>query len=248
MDLATRDSFAQLWQQYFNRSELPIAFFYTNESGHAEEVPTAESWACLIESLSGVREGRPLAFKAESIGCPGGKRYTGFTQKLMPNFEYFLSCGVPGKMEGERYKKAPELVKEAMKHMPPFAAPARFIVFKRWDLLQESDNPEVVIFFALPDVLSGLFTLANFDEGDPNGVIAPFGSGCSSIVLHPYLEGKSHHPRAVIGMFDVSARPFVPANLLSFAVPFGKFSQMIANMDESFLITASWRKVQGRIP
>jgi len=30
----------------------------------------------------------------------------------MPHFEYFLSCGIPGKLEGERYKKSPELVKE----------------------------------------------------------------------------------------------------------------------------------------
>lgn len=29
----------------------------------------------------------------------------------MPNFEYFLSCGIPGKLEGERYKKTPELVR-----------------------------------------------------------------------------------------------------------------------------------------
>lgn len=248
MDIGTRDKFVRLWHQYFNRSELPIIFFYTNESGHAEEAPAAGTWACLIESLSSVREGRALSFNAESIGCPGGRRYAGFTRKLMPNFEYFLSCGLPGKMEGERYKKSPELVLEAMKHAPSFAAPARLIVFKRWDLLQESDNPEVVTFFAQPDVLSGLFTLANFDEAEPNGVMAPFGSGCSSIVQHPYLEGKSSCPRAVIGMFDVSARPFVAANILTFAVPFSKFSRMIQNMDESFLITASWRKVRERIP
>jgi hypothetical protein len=58
---------------------------------------------------------------------------------------------------------------------------------------------------------------------------------------------KSESPRAVIGMFDVSARPSVPKDTLSFAVPMKKFETMIANMDESFLITESWRKVQRRI-
>jgi hypothetical protein len=91
----------------------------------------------------------------------------------MPNFEYFLSCGIPEKHEGERYKKTPEMVKEAMAQMPQFKVPARFIVFKRWDMLKESDNPEVAIFFAQPDVLSGLFTLTNFDETEPNGVLLP---------------------------------------------------------------------------
>jgi len=67
-------------------------------------------------------------------------------------------------MEGERYKKTPEIAAETIKLQPPQEVPARFIVFKRWDSLDESDELEVVIFFARPDVLSGLFTLANFDE------------------------------------------------------------------------------------
>jgi len=247
MERVIRDTFVELWRKYFNHSELPIAFFYAKEHGSAERAPKAGAWRCLIEELSRVREGQALAFEADSIGCPGGKRYTGFTQKMMPNFEYFLSCGIPGKLEGERYKKSPELVKEIMEKAPTLAAPARYIVFRRWDQLEEADHPEVVVFFAQPDVISGLFTLANFDEADLNGVATPFGSGCSSIVQHPYLEGRASHPRAVMGMFDVSARPFVARDVLTFAVPMAKFRLMVGNMDESFLITASWRKVQERI-
>jgi hypothetical protein len=48
-------------------------------------------------------------------------------------------------------------------------------------------------------------------------------------------------------MLDVSARPFVPEDTLSFAVPMKKFLKMIDNMEESFLITNSWKKVQKRI-
>ena len=131
--------------------------------------------------------------------------------------------------------------------MPEFTAPARFIVFKRWDKLEPADNPEVVIFFAQPDVLSGLFTLASFDEADPNGVFAPFSAGCGSIVQYPYLERDSNRPRGVLGMFDVSARPFVPKETLTFALPMIKFLRMIENMEESFLMTASWSKVKARI-
>jgi hypothetical protein len=165
----------------------------------------------------------------------------------MPNFEYFLSCGIPGKLEGERYKKSPELVKEAMKKAPQFDAPGKFIVFKRWDQLDESDDPQVVILFAEADVLSGLFTLANFDQIDPNGVFAPFAAGCGSIVHYPYLEKDSRNPRGVLGMFDVSARPCVPQHMLTFSVPMSKFVGMIDNMEESFLITPSWGKVRARI-
>ncbi|MBM3149484.1 MAG: hypothetical protein FJZ88_05580, partial [Chloroflexi bacterium] len=202
---------------------------------------------CVIGALARVREGEPLSFDANSVGCFGGKRYLGFADKIMPNFEYFLSCGIPGKLEGERYKKSPELVKDLMKYAHTFKAPGRFIVFKRWDMLDKSDNPEVVIFFAQPDVLSGLFTLANFDEAEPNGVFCPFSSGCGSIVQYPYLERGGERPRAVLGMFDVSARPFVPAGTLSFAAPMNKFLKMFGNMEESFLITKSWSAVRKRI-
>ncbi len=130
---------------------------------------------------------------------------------------------------------------------PPVKAPGRFIVFKRWDKLDASDNPEVVVFFAPPDVLSGLFTLASYDESAQNMVIAPFGSGCASIVQYPFMEIKSERPRAVIGLFDVSARPFVPPDVLTFAAPMSKFVRMVADMEESFLITPSWVKIQKRI-
>jgi hypothetical protein len=114
-------------------------------------------------------------------------------------------------------------------------------------MLEASDDPAAVIFFAKPDVLAGIFTLANYDEIEQHGVIAPFGAGCSSIVMYPYLERDSQRPRAVLGMFDVSARPFVPKEMLTLAVPMHKFDRMIDNMEESFLVTASWEKVRKRI-
>jgi len=74
------------------------------------------------------------------------------------------------------------------------------------------------------DVLAALFTLANFDELE-NRVHTPFGAGCSSIVQNPYLE----------------------KDVLIFAAPMKKFRTMVANMDESFLITRCWKKVKKRI-
>jgi hypothetical protein len=200
-----------------------------------------------LAQLAAVREGRALAADARGLGCFGAKRYLGFSQDLMPGFAHFLSCGIAGKLEGERYKKTPEIVEEMMERAPAFEAPARYIVFKRWDKLDESDNPDVVIFFAAPDVLSGLFTLSGFDESDPYAVIAPFAAGCGTIVQYPYLEGRQARPRAVLGMFDVSARPFVPAGVLTLAAPMPKFARMVENMEESFLVTGSWGKVRQRI-
>jgi len=247
MDIELKGRFLGLWDKYFDGAELPIVFYYTDEAPEVELVKSFSGHRCMMADLSKVRTGISICFGADSFSCFGGKRYLGFSDEVMPNFEYFLSCGIPGKLEGERYKKTPELVKEIMKKAPKFKAPGRFIVFKRWDMLEESDKPDVVVFFARPDVLSGLFTLANFDIGDLNGVFSPFSAGCGSIVQYPYLEKESECPKAVMGMYDVSARPFVPEDVLSFSVPMNKFIIMIENIEESFLITESWRKVHKRI-
>ena len=247
MDIEFKQRFIERWKKYFPGADLPIAFYYTDEEGRGELVQPPKGSRCVICDLTQVRNGKSLCFDVNAVGCGGGKRYLGFVPSLRPNFEYFLSCGIPGEMEGERYKKSPELVSELLKHQYPFEAPGKYIVFKRWDRMNEEDDPAVVVFFAPSDVLSGLFTLANFDESDPYAVIAPFSSGCGSIVYYPYQELQSQHSRAVLGMFDVSARPCVPSGVLTFAVPWPKFVRMVDNMDESFLITESWHKVRSRI-
>ena len=249
MDISFKGKFLSLWKKFFNNAPLPITFYYTDKPVNAEKVEPDSVARCIIGALANVQKGQSLAFDVDAVGCPGGKRYLGFVQKMeMPNFEYFLSCGIPGKLEGERYKKSPELVREYMKsHDSVMKAPAKYIVFKRWDKLEKDDDPDVVVFYAEPDVLAGLYTLASFDEAEQDMVIAPFGSGCASIVQYPFMEVKSARPRAVIGMFDISARPYVDKNELAFSAPMSKFRRMVGNMEESFLITPSWAKVQKRI-
>ena len=247
MDAEFKERFLQNWTRYFPGADLPIGFYYSYSAEPKFMAKPPKGHRCIIGDIAKVRKGKTICFDAHTIGCDGGKRYLGFKCKLRPNFEYFLSCGIPGKLEGERYKKSPELVKETMKHHTPSKAPADYIIFKRWDHMEEADNPAVVIFFAPPDVLSGLFTLANFDELLPDAVFAPFGAGCASIVDYPYRELKFSEHRAVLGMFDVSARPYVPSMILSFAVPWPKFVRMVDNMEESFLITKSWNKIRARM-
>jgi hypothetical protein len=247
MEKGLKEQFVEKWERHFPGASLPICFYYTDDEQQGEPVKPYPGMHCLIRELARVRVGESVSFAGNTIGCAGGRHYLGFSQRLRHDFNYFLSCGIPGKLEGERYKASPELVAEQLKHNPPIPAPAGRIVFKRWDTLTESDDPAVVIFFAPPDVLSGLFALANFDESDSQAVIAPMGSGCASLAYYPCRELQSSHPRAVLGMFDVSARPWVPPGELTLAIPWPKFLRMVPEMDQSFLITESWSKVRMRI-
>ena len=246
MNLELRDTFLAKWKKYFGNASLPITFYYTISDGNAGWAEKPKGWSCIVCELAKVRNGRSLMYNAERITCGGGKRYLGYSDKMRPGFEHFLSCGNE-KIEGERYLRTPELVKEFMKSQKTLAVSGMNLVFKRWDKLEETDEPDVVIFFATPDVLSGLFTLANFDQSEPNGTYTPFGSGCSTIIHYPYLEGVTERQRAVIGMFDPSARKCVAANEISFAVPMKRFEKMVEYMDESFLITDTWKTVRKRL-
>jgi len=247
MDSNRRDRFTELWAKYFDEQSLPVGFYFTDEADARTLVLPAKDWSCALAQVVRAFSGEDVAFSADGVGCIGGKRCFGFTQERRPDLEFFLSYGIPGKVEGERFKKTPELAKEIIANQPSFVAPARYLVFKRWDKLLPIDVPVAVIFLAQPDVLSGLFTLAGFDEADPQSVISPIGSGCSTIVQQPYLEAARQRPRAILGMLDVSSRTLVPQGTLSFAIPMAKFERMIANMDESFLIKESWAKVLRRI-
>jgi hypothetical protein len=247
MDNQFIEYFISQWSKYFPNTGLPMTYFYTDQPAHLDFVASENVDRCLIGNLNRVRLGFPFVYDTQTPGCSGGKRYSGFTQSLRPNFEFFLSCGIPGELEGERYKRDPELVKQYLLQHQPFEAPGKYLVFKRWDKLDLYDEPIAVIFFASGDVLSGLFALANYDIAEPDGVITPMGAGCASIIGYPLEQATTDKPRCILGMFDVSARPHVRSDELTFSIPFKRFVQLVGNMDESFLITRSWQIVKERI-
>jgi hypothetical protein len=165
----------------------------------------------------------------------------------MPNIEHFLSCGIPGQMEGERYIKTPELAEKYIEKVKPRLAPANYCVFKPIEQFQRDERPEIVVFFAYPDTLSGLFTLTNYALERTDGVYTPFGSGCSTLLTHPLKEAGRKDPRAVLGLFDISARPMVEKDILTLSMSYSVFLKLVENVPGSFLQTGNWEKVLQRI-
>lgn len=247
MEKETVEKFSTLWRNYFNGAELPIVCFYSDDTHGANAQCEGKGARCLIATLIKVRRGENLFFDARTVNCPGGRRYLGFADTINDRFNYFLSDGSDGGF-CERYKKTPKLVDELFKNsMPLLPVTANHIVFKRWDMLAEEDYPDLVTFFATPDVLSGLFTLVAFDNNDLGCVAAPFSSGCGSIVYFPYLDFVKGTERATLGLFDPSARKCVKETILTFTVPIYLFMKMMDNMEQSFLGTHTWDIIKKRI-
>ena len=238
------------WKQFreiLGLKESPFGIYYTNDKPEGL-TPREGISGCMMGLLqSARRKGTTVYFDREHFGCPGGAYYMGFFESPRPKIEYFLSCGIPGEMEGERYIKTPERAREYFTRMIPRRAPATYCVFKPIDQILSGTDPEVVVFFAPPDILSGLFTLTNYALERTDAVSAPFGSGCGTILTYPLKEAGKEQPHAILGMFDVSARPMIEKDILTLAMPYSVFLKVLDNVSGSFLGTESWKKILQRI-
>ncbi len=247
MDAKLKDKFIEDWEKYFPGVDLPFALFYSDDQKYWDDLRPQEGFGCMIAHFAPVLRGERVAFAEETIACPGGVRYAGFPAEPDPGMKHFLSCGIPGEVEGLRLKKTPELVEGSFGEHTPEEAGGRFLVASRLDRLETDEIPEVIAWLARPDVISALFHLAAFHSTDRSSVISPQTSGCGALINYPMAEKEKEHPRAILGMFDISARPYVRKDNLSFAVPLSLFEEMAGNMDESFLITESWERVKKRL-
>lgn len=246
MNLEKRDQFTELWKKYFGVAELPLVGYYSSSNEGVKIVPKPSGHSCLIAQLMAVRKGQSLCFCPDSVNCGGGKRYLGFAGQINERFACFLSNGEDGGF-CERYKQSPALVNRLLETIPRLPIMGENLIFKRWDKLEAGDTPQFIVFFVTPDVLSGLFTLACFDNNEPDTVISPFGAGCTSVVYYPYREYLEKGNRAIIGLFDPSARKCVKANVLSFSLSIDRFWQLMTEMEESFLITPTWNFICKRL-
>jgi uncharacterized protein (DUF169 family) len=246
MNLFSEESWKQ-FREILGLKESPLGIYYTNDKPEGV-APKEGISGCMIALLQNARKkGKVVYFDKSHFGCPGGAYYMGFFESPRPNIEYFLSCGIPGEMEGERYIKTPERAREYFAKMIPRRAPATYCVFKPIEKFQVEEKPEVVVFFASPDILAGLFTLTNYALERTDAVHAPFGSGCGTILTYPLKEAGKEQPRAILGMFDVSARPMVEKDVLTIAMPYSIFLKLLENVSGSFLQIESWKKVLQRI-
>ncbi len=244
------------FKSVFKLKDLPIAFFYTDNPPQDVYKPKAksiENLPCIIQFLNGVRKGRTLVLGKESRNlCPGGLAYLGF-KKIFPGLEYFLSTGIRDKegnlvIEGERFKKTPEIARELYGNIPYRKSPAKYAVFMPLDKVNnEIYKPSLVIFFVNMDQLSGLIQLTHYDLTNNRTVIG-YGSGCSSIVTEPLDElEKSETPRAVVGMLtDILSRGHIKRDEATFTVGYKRLLQLYENIEGSFIELEAWKKIQNR--
>ena len=217
-------TFIQDFHEAFGeKATLPILFYYSDTPVSFPE----KTNGCMFKLLVKVKEGQDVSLSADTVTCGGGKHYAGFAP--LPERVYtFVS-------EKERYKQTPQDVKEYVERLDVKLTDRKYLNFVRIDRAASFDGMEGLLFFAAPDMLSGLATWAYFDNNAEDAVSAPFGAGCASVISHAVRENRLGGRRTFIGFFDPSVRPFVEANELSFVIPANRFAEMLRTM-RAFLI------------
>lgn len=230
----------------------PVAIIFTNEKPEGALQFEKGRWACVIAMLDAAAKGKTAVFDRDTCGCGGGAIGLGFKDDFghtPGGIEYFLSTGRgEGYPEGEGFKKTPELARTFVEQLPATVIPYTYVVFKPLGAVDPArEAVQLVCMLVNADQMSALGALANYGRPGAESVIMPFGAGCHTICILPLNESQKDLPRAVVGLTDVTARPYIDADLVSFTVPFAMFQEMESNVPGSFLEKKVWKKLQERI-
>lgn len=232
----TVNEFIERYRDAFgDAAPMPIAFGYSdNAVSEIKRVPK-----CMIGTISNVRHEESLTLTEENVICGGGGLYTAF-REMPERVPMFVS-------EVEHYKQSKEMVIDYVNNLHIQITNKPYLNFVRIDKLENWDEAEAILFFATPDILSGLCTWAFYDNNSSDAVTTQFASGCAAIVSFAINENRKNGNRCFLGMFDPSARPLVPENELTFTIPMCRFKRMLETMNDSALFQKAFSIIKKRI-
>lgn len=220
------------------------------EQGQIDMQAVFSTFSCVIGNIWLARKKRCAAYiSSEAYGCPGGVFYCSMMKPNLRFIEHYVTTGFEGTpIQGERYLPSPEAMRTFLDRVNPRKAPGKYCIFKPLSLFSGNEEPEFVIFFARPEVLTGLFTQTTFTTGDVDSVASPFGAGCTNILAWPLFYREQGMEKAVLGGFDPSARKYMKTDELTFTVPMSLYQKMLEALPESmFNVGKNWEIVRKKV-
>ncbi len=256
----------------------PVAILFSDRKPEKARQFKEGKWGCVMFMFAAAVKGAVAVFDRNTFGCHGGGVGLGFGNQYknfvggQDAFCHFLSVGneawekgrqICKEVEpvlnremydnfahGERYIQTPDLVADFIDSLPIMDTPHTYVIFKPLKQVDPArETPEVVVFLGDMDQISALSILANYGCPGNENVIFPFAAGCQNIGIYAFREAASEHPRAVLGLNDISARVAVKRilkrDVMTFATPFRLFEQMENHVAGSFLERETWKALMA---
>jgi hypothetical protein len=252
----------------------PVALLWSDVLPEKALQFTPGRWGCVMTMMAAVAtKGRVAAFSRETYGCWGGGVGLGFGNAYeafpggVEGFCGFLAQGndsdaarrIAAGMEasgssrmaddflhGERYLESAECTREFVEALPIREVPTKYVIAKPLEQIDpDRDDVKSVTLFVEPDALSALTILANHSGPGYENVGMPYAAACQVMGILGYKELESEHPRALVGLADLSARnytrPTLGGKVMSFTAPWPVFLKMEANLDTAFFGRPTWQ-------
>lgn len=229
-----------------NKYKLCGVYFSNEKPGNALELKKKGN-GCIVPLILKASTGIPLVVSEESTGWPCSAFYLGFQDTIFEGIEYFLSHKDDFWRPCERFIQNPALAKAFVDQVNAIKPDKPYLVIKPLEDFLPDEEPESVLFFVNADQLSALVFLSHFDApGKMDRVLSPFASACMALVTLPLKLARAKEEKAVMGMFDLSARTRMPHDLLSFAMPYAFLKKLAEFLPESFISTHTWQILKER--
>lgn len=224
-----------------------IALYDCPPAAEFEPLVAARGRACCFAYYQRWLQGETLVvrrtndeFDAPTGGCPGLQRSLGLGGAYPPWMANFLTDGGSGAPMGEGLKATPQLAAEFLERGERAPRPAGEQLLIGPLRLERFDRVLSLTFFADPDRLSALMTLAGYWSAAPDEVAAPFSSGCGLMWREITLQERD---RAVLGGTDIAMRRYLPPEILCLAVSPARFERMLGFPDNAFLMKSWWNEL-----
>ena len=218
---------------------------FTRERENAGQIDWGKAFgnfSCLLGNVWLARNKKKAAWISHAeCGCMGGGFYAGMYRPYLEMNVHYVSTGVPGTpIEGEHYLPSPESMRAFMEDSTPPEPLGKYCVVKPLEQFTSEEPPLVTAFFARPEVLTGLHTLACYAAASHNAVVSPFGAGCTNMIAWPLIYRQRGEERAVLGGFDPSVRKFMKTDELTFSMPLSLYAKMLDSLESSALTRHTW--------
>jgi len=226
---------------------LPIGMFFSESKPENAISFKSKGNGCILPLIFKSSQGKTVAIDQDTTGWNCSAFYLGYQDWIFEGIECFLSDGVVNGREGERFIKTSKQAKSFVEFYQPKTLNTKVTVFKPLSEFEQDETPEIVIFFVNADELSALVYLLHFNAPESEDrIVTRFISGCGSIVTLPMKLKKEGKMQAVWGMHDISVRRRLPKELMTLTMPYELLIEIAKDIDQSFIITESWKAIRER--